>query len=332
MARVLFHRDFILDMLGLVLLVPFLFIPLITSSPLANSLSYQIVAGVTAAMGIYIMLRLGLVSFMVPAFMAIGGYGAALAATGGSTNLFLLMAVSAVIPAVVAIPLGALVLRLRGIYFIFVTFICNEILQILLFEMPGITGGANGIPGVPPASLFSLNLGTPTLLVVVSAGICVVATTLTLAVTHRFRPEFSSIEENETLVASLGVAAWKYRTIGFVASAAISGLAGFLAVNMLATAHPSMFQSWSVNNYIAYVFIGGRGSILGVVIGSALLILMSNMFSGYAQLSAGMFGLLLIVVMIGAPTGLVGTMLKRGVALRERLGRSSQPVLEERKG
>jgi branched-chain amino acid transport system permease protein len=332
MSRPLLHRDFVLDTLGLLLLIPFLFIPLMTGNPLANSLSYQIVAGVTAAMGIYIMLRLGLVSFMVPAFMAIGGYSAAMVASAGHTNVILLIAVSAVIPALIAIPLGALVLRLRGIYFIFVTFICNEILQILLFELPGITGGANGIPGVPPASLLELNLGTPAMLVVVSAAICVVATIATLVVTHRFRPEFSSIEENETLVASLGVAAWKYRTIGFVASAAVSGLAGFLAVNMLATAHPSMFQSWSVNSYIAYVFIGGRASMLGVVIGSILLILMSDLFSGYAQLSAGMFGLLLIVVMIVAPGGIVGTVLKRGRAVRVRLSRSSQPVFEKRQG
>ena len=64
-----------------------------------------------------------------------------------------------------------------------------------------------------------------------------------------------------------------YRTIGFVVSAGVSGLAGFALVNMLSTAHPSSFASWSVNNYIAYAFVGGRGTMLGVVVGSALLVI-----------------------------------------------------------
>ena len=64
-------------------------------------------------------------------------------------------------PALVAMPLGALVLRLKGVYFIFITFILNEILQLLLFETPGLTGGSDGIAGVPPATLFGIDLGTP---------------------------------------------------------------------------------------------------------------------------------------------------------------------------
>ena len=185
-----------------------------------------------------------------------------------------------------------------------------QILQLVLFEFPALTGGSNGIAGVPPASLFALDLGSPSLLVFVTVAVCVTATLLTLAVTQYYRPEFASIEENETLTESLGVMVWKYRTIGFVASAGVSGLAGFALVNMLSTAHPSSFASWSVNNYIAYVFIGGRSTMLGVVVGSSLLIVMTNVFSTYAHLSAGLFGLLLVVVLMIAPQGIVGTCLK----------------------
>lgn len=321
------HRDFKLDNVGLALLIPLFVVPLFTTNPLAHSLTHQIAVGVSAAMAIYIMLRLGLLSFMVPAFMAIGGYAAAMVAKSVSTNLLLLMAVSALVPVLVAIPLGAVVLRLKGIYFIFITFIINEILQLVLFETPELTGGSNGIAGVPPASFFGIDLGSPLLLVVVSVLVCIVGTLGTLAVTHRFRPEFTSLEENETLAESLGVTAWKYRTIGFVASAAVSGLAGFSLVNMLATAHPSSFASWSVNNYIAYVFIGGRGTMLGVVVGAILLIVMTNVFSSYAQLSAGLFGLLLIVVMLAARGGLVGTCLKLGGLIKARARPSTEPAV-----
>jgi hypothetical protein len=165
--------------------------------------------------------------------------------------------------------------------------------------------GSDGIAGVPAATLFGIDFGTPRLLVVVTIIVGIVAALITLAVTHRFRPEFSSIEENETLAESLGVPVWWYRAIGFVASAGVSGLAGFALVHMLATAHPSSFASFSAVNYIAYAFIGGRGTILGSMIGAGLLVTMQNLFSSQGQFSMALFGMLLIGVVMAAPGGLV---------------------------
>lgn len=320
------HRDFKLDIWGVALLLPLAAIPLLTANTFLNSLTYQCAIGVSAALAVYITLRMGLLSFTVPAFMAIGGYASAMLAKSGTTDLLLLMGLSFIVPALFAVPLGALVLRLKGVYFIIVTFLFNEILQLVIFETPTLTGGADGIAGVPPATLFGRDLGSPTMLIVVTVAVCLVATLITLAVTQRFRAEFTSIDENETLAESLGVAVWKYRTIGFVASAGVSGLAGFALVNMLSTAHPSSFASWSINNYIAYAFVGGRGSMLGIVVGSALLIVMTNIFSGYADLSGGMFGLLLLVVMMAAPGGLVGTFVKLVTNRKTRGAPQAKPV------
>jgi branched-chain amino acid transport system permease protein len=227
------------------------------------------------------------------------------------------MAFSFIVPAVHSLPLGLLVLRLKGVYFIIITFLFNEILQLVIFETPALTGGPNGIADIPPATLFGTHLASSKLLIVVTVAVCIVAALITLAVTQRFRAEFTSIEENETLSESLGVAVWKYRTIGFIASAGVSGLAGFALVNMLSTAYPTSFSSWTINNYIAYAFVGGRGSILGIVVGSLLLIVATNLFSGYANLSAGMFGVLLVVVMMLAPGGIVGTCV-RFFSMRKR--------------
>ena len=311
-------RDLRLDWIGVGLLVPLLFVPIVTSEPLINSLTQQVTIGIAATVAVYVMLRMGLLSFTVPAFMAVGGYAAAILAKSGTTELLALLSIAFVVPALIAIPLGALVLRLKGIYFIFITFIVNEILQLVLFETPTLTGGANGISAIPAATFFGADLGTPSRLVLTTVVICLISTLIALAVTQRFRAEFTSIDENQTLAESLGVAVWKYRTIGFVVSAGVSGLAGFALVNMLSTAHPSSFASWSVNNYIAYAFIGGRGTLLGIVVGSALLIVMGNVFSSFAHLSAGLFGVLLLVVMMAAPSGLVGTCIKWMDARRVR--------------
>ncbi|KVB50783.1 ABC transporter permease [Burkholderia cepacia] len=325
------RRDFMLDISGVVVLLLLLIVPVASTDPFMYSLTSQSAIGVCAALGIYIMLRLGLLSFSAPSFMALGGYAAAIAANAGTTNLVLLMLISAIVPALVALPLGALVLRLKGVYFIFITFVFNEILQIVIFQTPALTGGPNGITGVPPALLFGMGATSPATVVVVTVAICIVSALFTLGITHVLRPEFSSIEENETLAESLGVAPWKYRTIGFISSAAVSGLAGFALVNMLSTAHPSSFTTWSVNSYIAYVFVGGRGSLLGVVVGSLLLITMNDVFSSYAQLSSGLFGLLLVVVMMIAPGGIVGTLTKLFDKAKERQRGVLQPRIEDRR-
>jgi branched-chain amino acid transport system permease protein len=304
------HRDLKLDWLSILLMLPWLVLPFLRIGPYYSSLLYQIAIGVAASMAIYIMLRMGLLAFTVPAFMAIGGYAAAmLAKWGGIRELPVLLSAAFIVPVLFAIPLGALVLRLKGLYFIFITFIFNEILQLIIFETPDLTGGTDGIVGIPPVKFLGIDLGDPSRQVLVSVIVCIIAALTTLWVTQRYRAEFTSIEENETLAESLGVAVWKYRTIGFLISAGVSGLAGFALVNILGTAHPTSFTSWSVNNYIAYVFIGGRSTMLGVLVGSTLLIVMSNYFSAYAHLSAGLFGLLLIAVMMAAPGGLVGTFL-----------------------
>ena len=302
------HRDLRLDMWGILLMIPGLVMPFLNVGPFYQSLTYQCAIGVAATMSIYVMLRMGLLAFTVPAFMAAGGYAGAMLAKAGFTNLPVLMLAAFVVPMLFALPLGALVLRLKGLYFIFITFIFNEILQLIFFETPTLTGGSDGIVGVPPVSFMGIELFQPWQQVLVTVFICLVAALVTLAVTQRYRAEFTSIEENETLAESLGVVVWKYRMIGFVASAGVAGLAGLALVNILGTAHPSSFASWSVNNYIAYVFVGGRSTMLGVVVGSYLLIIMSNLFSGYAHLSAGLFGILLIAVMTIAPTGIVGSL------------------------
>jgi branched-chain amino acid transport system permease protein len=293
-------------------------VPFATKDQFIYSLTNQLLIAVTAAFSVYIMLRMDLLSFAVPAFMAIGGYAAAIAAKGGATNLVLLIGISFAVPALVALPLGVLVLRLKGVYFVLVTFIFTEILQLLIFETPGLSGGSNGISGVPAATIAGITLGTNRQVVYVTITIAVLAAMITAFVTRRFRQEFAAIEENETLAESLGLVVWRFRTIGFIVAAGVAGMAGFALVNMLLTAHPTSFSSFSGVNYIAYTIVGGRSSILGPIVGSGLLVWASNIFSSQGAYSVGLFGMLIIAAATVVPGGIVGTFLDAVRAWRRR--------------
>jgi branched-chain amino acid transport system permease protein len=129
---------------------------------------------------------------------------------------------------------------------------------------------------------------------------------ITAVVTGVFRQHFAAIEENELLAQSLGLVVWHYKAFGFLIAAGISGLAGFALVNMLLTAHPSSFSPLASVNYIAYAIIGGKGSMLGSVIGGTLLVVAADMFSARGEYSQFLFGLLIVIIVLVAKEGIFG--------------------------
>lgn len=283
-------------------------IPSLTRSQLIYSIANQALVGVIAAFSVWIMLRMNLLSFATPAFMALGGYSVAILAPLGLTDAFALTAISFLVPALVALPLGVLVLRLRGTYFVLVTYILSEIMQLVLFLTPGLTGGSNGIAGIPAVTVFGTELMTNRAVLQMACALGLVACIITAGITRYFRQHFAAIEENEILAESLGLVIWRYKVIGFVAAAGVAGLAGFSLVNMLLTAHPSSFSSISAVDFIAYTIIGGRASILGPVVGSVGLVWATNLFGTHGQLAQGLYGVLILVVLLAARGGVTGSL------------------------
>ena len=282
-------------------------IPLLTKNVMVYSVLNQVLVGVVATFSVWIMLRMNLLSFATPAFMALGGYTVAIAGQHDISNAVVLTLASFAVPALVAIPLGALVLRLRGTYFVLVTFVLAQIMQLVLFETPGLTGGSNGISGVPPVNLFGMDMMTNQQVVLFACGIALLATLITAVLTRYFRRHFAAIEENEVLAESLGLVVWRYKALGFVISAGVAGLAGFLLVNMLLTAHPSSFDSIISVDFIAYSIIGGRVSILGPIVGTSLMVYATNLFGTHGQYAQGLYGVLILIVVMAARGGIVGT-------------------------
>ncbi len=307
----LIHRIGRAELVALAVMISALAVPYLVTGAATVSVMTQFMIGMMGALSVYIMLRMDLMIFAVPAFMAVGGYAAAiLSVRHDVTDLFTLALVAFGLPFLVAIPLGFLVLRMRGVYFVLVTFVIAEIMPLLLFETPGLTGGSNGISGLPAVTVFGHAIEDNNSVLLMCTGLALLATVITVALTRYYRPQFESIRENEVLAQSLGLVVWKYKVIGFCFSAGIAGLAGFALAEMLMTAHPSSFSALSSVNYVAYTVVGGQGSILGPIVGAALLVWASNVFSLHGEISQGMFGILLMLAVIFAKEGLVGTLQK----------------------
>lgn len=289
-------------------------IPWVSQNPMVYSLVNQMLIAITAAFSVYIMLRMNLMTFAVPTFMAVGGYTAAILGNRhGVTDVVLLGVASFVMPALLALPLGALVLRLTGVYFVLVTFVLTEITQLVLFETPGWTGGSNGLVGLPAVTFFGIELGDNRAVLMVTIGLALTGAAVTAVITRTFRQHFAAIDENELLAQSLGLVVWHYKAFGFAIAAGVSGLAGFALVNMLLTAHPTSFSPLSSVNYIAYAIIGGKSSMLGPIVGGALLIWAGEIFALRGEYSQFLFGFLIVVVVLAARDGIVGTFYRLGL-------------------
>lgn len=295
------------ELVALIVMACMLSLPAFFEGAALVSVLTQFMIAVMGALSVYIMLRMDLMFFAVPAFMAIGGYTAAiLSVSHDITDLFFLTLAAFGLPFLVAIPLGLLILRMKGVYFVLVTFVIAEIMPLVLFETPGLTGGSNGVSSLPPVSVFDFHIETNAAVLMLAAGLAFLATLLTVLVTRILRNQFDAIRENEVLAQSLGMRPWIYKVTGFCFAAGIAGLGGFALVEMLMTAHPSSFAAMTAINYVAYAVVGGYASILGPIVGAGLLVWATNMFSLQGELSPGLFGILLIVAVVFARGGILG--------------------------
>ncbi len=305
------------EWVAVAIFVAALAVPYATDDLLVHSIVNRVLIGAMAALSVFIMLRMDLLSFATPAFMALGGYSAVLLTMNGVTEVLLIVPASFIVPALVALPLGALVLRLRGVYFVLVTFVLTEILQLIVFLTPGLTGGSDGLAGFPAPTLLGTELSDAQSVLALAAAMALLAVVITAALTAHFRQHFAAIEENEVLAESLGLVVWRYKAMGFVVAAGIAGMAGFALGNMLLTVHPTSFGAQQAVDTIVYTIVGGRGSILGPVVGASLLVTAADFLGNQGQYAQGLFGLLLIFVTLVARGGITGAVVTLARRLRD---------------
>lgn len=302
--------------------------PKFTADPFWLSFVPTVLVLLLAAMHVWLLLRVDLLSFASPAFMAVGGYTLALIAMNVTSNAIVLLLACFVVPAVLALPLGLVLLRLRGTYFALVTFVLAQVVMLVVIIAEDPLGGSSGISGIPGASLGSTEFVAEGALVRFSVAVGLIGVAVAAVVSVACRRHFAAIEENEALAASLGLRPWLYKTIAFVAAAGMSGLAGLILVNQLGNAHPDSFQPLSAVNHVAAAVLGGP-AVFGPVIGAVILAWLTHTFASQAQYSQMLLGAALIVATLFARRGASG-LIEDGAGLirRRREGSSSEVVLD----
>jgi len=299
------------------LLVGLLFLPLPAENLQLISQMNQAVMVLGAALAVYVMLRLNLLHFGVPAFMAVGGYSSALVAIHITDNVVALVAVSLVVPALVAVPFGLVTLRLRGTYFALVTFLIGQVVHLAILASDRL-GRTDGLTGVPAPTWGDVVMGDALTTFRLGLVVCILSALLVAGFMSVNSRRIDSLRSNEVLAASLGLRGWPIRLGSFVVSAAAAGASGFLVVNTLTTAHPSSFATLSGVNYVAYVVVGGAASIVGPLVGTVALVFLVAQFASEGVYASALLGGLLIFTSLFLRGGLTSTVRRIAEWLRDR--------------
>jgi branched-chain amino acid transport system permease protein len=252
----------------------------------------------------------GMVSFGHAAYFGLGAYGSALVLLHFGQPIPVALLAGALLAGLVAVPVGWLSTRATGIYFAMLTLAFAQLLYTVAYKWRDLTGGSDGIAGVPKTTLFwnGPSLAAPRAFYAVVAVVLVLSITFARAVVDSpFGRALQAIRENERRFVSLGRDPRPFKLGVFVVAALLAGLAGALFAPFRGFASPEV-MFWVLSGQgLMMVITGGIGTLIGPIVGAVVFILVQEILSSYTEHWMIFTGAIFVLMVIFLPGGLVGT-------------------------
>jgi branched-chain amino acid transport system permease protein len=258
--------------------------------------------GALLALSVYTTLSCGQLSLANAGFMAIGAYTGALLTFHSSLPFPLVLAASALLPALVALPLGLPVLRLRGVFLAIATIGWGEVVRLCLVNWQ-FTNGALGLVAIPQRA------GLPTIY------LCLALVVFVLWRLRGSRAGYAleAIREDEPAARTMGIDTTAHKLAMFVLGAGVAGLAGGLEAHFSFMVAPSSYTFGRVVDMLAGAVVGGAATPAGPVLGAVFLTLLPELLrevsriSGLAPGALRLFvnGAILLLVILFLPNGMI---------------------------
>ncbi|MEU6038190.1 branched-chain amino acid ABC transporter permease [Actinomadura sp. NPDC047616] len=250
----------------------------------------------------------GLLSFGHAAFWGGAAYTAGLVALHTGLPFPAAVLGGALLAAVLAVPIGYLSVRLRGIYFAMVTLAFAQMVYFVANQWRDVTGGENGLQGIP-RELFGLDLSDPFFFYY--AGLPFVLAGFFAAwriVRSPFGRVLVSIRDNPARARALGYPVDRYKLLAFVLSAALSGIAGGLFAISHGFASLQEVYWTTSGQVVMMVVLGGIGTLWGGAVGAALIVELNDRLATAGFQETGIItGAIFMVVVLVFRRGLWGT-------------------------
>jgi branched-chain amino acid transport system permease protein len=249
----------------------------------------------------------GQASFAQTTFMAIGGYGSALLTTRLGLNPWLAILLAAIGALLFAYVIGRALWRLRGHYLSMATFALALGTYSFANAAAWLTNGTIGISDIPPLAIGGITLDDAMSFYVLSWVCCgvVLALALLLANSHIGRA-WRALATSPEIAAALGIDVPRYRMLVLMIAAVIASVSGSLYVEFTSFVGPDLYDINIVIMLFLMLFVGGRGSTVGPIVGAGFLIIVPQLISGLERFQNLVFFSLLLALILVRPSGLFG--------------------------
>lgn len=258
--------------IGLIALVAPIFSPMYLQGLMTKILIFAVFA---ASLDILLGYT-GLFSLGHAAYFGMAGYTTALLATRlGIQSFWLTMPASILVATLLAAIFGLIALRVSGLYFLLVTFAFGQMLYGLTMKWYKITGGSNGLPGVPrpPLGLPDFTWSSLTFYYfVLLVSVCCFFLMYRF-IESPFGRTLRGIRECEPRMRALGYNTWLHKYIAFIVGGFFAGVGGVLFAHYGGFMHPSHLAFQTSGLAMLMVIVGGAGTLYGSIIGAAAVVL-----------------------------------------------------------
>jgi branched-chain amino acid transport system permease protein len=256
----------------------------------------------------------GMLSFGHAAFLGVGAYGCGVAISVFGINWLLAIAIGVILSGAVAMVVGALAIRTRGIYFAMVTLALAQCVYYILYQWSDLTGGEDGLRGV---SVQIINLGGIELNMLdplTKYYVMLVFVALALWVFSRilespFGAVLEAIRENENRARACGYDTARTKLLAFVLSGMFCGLAGALYAIHLSIVQIEAAHYLTSGEAVMMALLGGMGTFFGPFIGAGMFLLLQDILTAEVEYWQFFTGAIFVIFVLFFPRGVWGSIL-----------------------
>ena len=315
-------KSFILGAGGLVIL---LLLPLFVGNYILLVMTL-IFINVLLASSLRVSLNAGQLNFGIPAFYAIGGYVSALLVMKAGVPWIVAFFAAGIVAALVSLIIGYPSLRLKGAYFLILTLGFVEVVRMVATRWESLTGGAIGLPRIPPPILAGIEISTKMSQYYFTFFIMlIILFVLYRLEISRFGMTIKGIKQMEDLGETVGINTYRYKIFAFALSSFSAGLTGSLYAHNMTFIQPILFGFALASMVIVYNYVGGQGRFIGPIIGAVVVSLLTEPLRGFVYFERIFFAMLLVLIVLFLPGGLLGLRAKFAplIGRLRRLGKTS---------
>ena len=220
--------------------------------------------------------------------------------------MFLALGIGIGVGALSALLVGYLCVQRSGLYFIMLTFALNQLFFFIAYQWTSVTGGEDGMPGVPRPAFLGIDFKDPMSYYIFVALLFLASLwAMRRVVESPFGKILQAIRENEVRAAAVGYNVPRFKLAAFVIAGAFSGLAGVLYAMLFGIVPLEAIGFVTSGNVVFATLIGGSGSLYGPVIGSFVFIWLSESMSVVWERWPLLLGVAFVIVVLFLRGGVV---------------------------